>query len=815
MQHARALRAAIGATVLLSLITGCAGAPPPDVETEVDAGSAPCAPGELLLDGGACAPAGLPAGACAPGEIAAGGGACTAAGVSPGACGVGFLPDEDGCDAVLPAAPCPPGQMALPGETMCHGVADCAPGPWGAIPIDAATQYVDGAYTGTMSDGHMATPWKTVKAAIQAAAPGAVVAVAAGTYGEDVVITGKPVKLWGACPSLTRITGTGAASGAISIFGVKASQAEVHMLAVGGGATLDGIVVSGAKDVSIEDVWVHDTGAHGIAIVDDLGPTAASVSRSLVEAAREAGVIASGATAHVLGTVVRDTQHLAGAAWTAGVAALRAPVTARESTLAVEGSVVTANVGVGVFVRGSTATIDGSVVENTMAGNASEWGEGVHVQHDGSERGALSMTASLLRRNRRIGLSASGADVALKATTVRDTLPGTDGKGGRGLECEATADVRPVVTIDASVFQGNHDFGIFLGGVDATIETTIVRGTLPSSPEPSGGGIYVWEGSAGGAGPTLDLRGSIIEDNTYVGLSLSGADAGVEGSIVGATRVVDAGPFAGQYGRGISAQHGTSLVVRRCMVQDNHEVGVVVAGASAILEHSVVSGTRPEDNGHFGRGIDTRADPDAGTPANLTLTGVLLKDNRDVAVYMMGTDALLDGVVVRDTASNTFEPGGRGLEIDDDLYTGRQSTATVRATLIERSINTGVYVENSTVTLSGSAVRDTHASADGKFGDGVLVNATAGAQASLTLLDTEIFGSARGAICDLGSAVTVGGVTLVCSALWDIEKEATAAGAADFSRDGGPLACGCPNAADECQVRSGSVEVPPRGEGAK
>lgn len=69
---------------------------------EFDAGVAPCAPGELPLDEGACRPAGIP----------------------PGECADGFVPDDDGaCSAILPAQACEKGLMALPGEMTCREVA--------------------------------------------------------------------------------------------------------------------------------------------------------------------------------------------------------------------------------------------------------------------------------------------------------------------------------------------------------------------------------------------------------------------------------------------------------------------------------------------------------------------------------------------------------------------------------------------------------------------------------------------------------------------------------------------------------------------
>ena len=51
-----------------------------------------------------------------------------------------------------------------------------------------------------------------------AAAAGATIAVAAGSYAEDVVIQGKSVRLFGRCPALVEVTGAGVELAAIQVF---------------------------------------------------------------------------------------------------------------------------------------------------------------------------------------------------------------------------------------------------------------------------------------------------------------------------------------------------------------------------------------------------------------------------------------------------------------------------------------------------------------------------------------------------------------------------------------------------------------------
>src|SRR5262249_31135691 len=159
------------------------------------------------------------------------------------------------------------GTMAVPGEVECHDVAPCGEGRWGAIPVDATTQYVDAAYQGGASDGSESKPWTTIQAAVDAAAPGAIVAIAAGSYAERVLVEGSPVRVWGKCPSMVEIAGP--YPGTVDVR-VGASATEVHALAVSGETY--GILVSGATDVVVDSVWIHDTPQRGVNVQDTLGP---------------------------------------------------------------------------------------------------------------------------------------------------------------------------------------------------------------------------------------------------------------------------------------------------------------------------------------------------------------------------------------------------------------------------------------------------------------------------------------------------------------------------------------------------------------
>jgi hypothetical protein len=202
--------------------------------------------------------------------------------------------------------------------------------------------------------------------------------VAAGRYEEDERVVGKAVRLWGRCPSLTEVAGAtfdGAALGVAQ----RAAGTEIRGFAVTGAGW--GVVVRGASEVTIDRLWIHETSLVGVAIAGDLGTTSATLSRSVVE-----------------GT----------------------------------GSVA-------VYTTGATATVESSVLRDTRPGADGQLGRGVYVESDlaSRRRGALTLRASLVERNREIGLFGIGADLLVDASVVRDTEASRTGQGGNGIAIES------------------------------------------------------------------------------------------------------------------------------------------------------------------------------------------------------------------------------------------------------------------------------------------------------------------------------------------------------------------------------------------
>lgn len=379
---------------------------------------------------------------CRPGEVVDADGQCVRSGVPRELCPSGFEPDEvGGCDPLLPPEPCPSGRLALPGQDTCHPLVDCGDAPWGVIPVDEATLHVDGSYAGTDSDGSAARPFSAIQAAIDVASPGSLIAVAAGTYVDDLRIIEKPVRLWGRCPQLVSLEL--ADSWAVGI--QEADGTELRGLAMTGIGY--GVFVRDADDVVLDTVWIHDTADVGLLLRGESRPLSVTVSNSLIEGTTGAGVALIGGTLTMTRSVVRRIQsdpYLSG--------------------------------------RGIDA-------QPSLPGNPA----------------AVTIRESVISESREAGIAAFGAEVVLNASVVQATLPReSDGRFGVGVQLQPMAGPS-TAAIDGSVIRGNRSFGLSVLGSSASVDLGTVADTAAQHDDGLfGDAITVGSTSASPAELTID-----------------------------------------------------------------------------------------------------------------------------------------------------------------------------------------------------------------------------------------------------------------------------------------------------------------------
>ena len=311
---------------------------------------------------------------------------------------------------MLPVEPCPSGQMAVVGETSCRAVADCGDGRWGAIPVESDTIYVDEAAVG-LAVGTADEPFVTIGAALAVVRPGGMIAVAAGNYAESLFVA-TPVRLWGRCPQMVSIDGDGVGAGLF----IQVADVEVHTLALA--PTSFGLYAE-APNVELDRIWVHDTPDAGIALVS---PASVVIRDSLIERASGLGVAAIGADVRIERSVIRELLANIDAPGRA-VSVERRMTTGVAASLVVADSVLRGALESGVAVLSSTATIESSVITNTMPQADGRYGVGVAVQGTSAAPAFAAIADSYIHQSHTAAVSVLEATATLTGVTIDQVLP--------------------------------------------------------------------------------------------------------------------------------------------------------------------------------------------------------------------------------------------------------------------------------------------------------------------------------------------------------------------------------------------------------
>lgn len=575
-----------------------------------------------------------PEAGCGADELAVGD-ACTTPGVPADACAEGFASDGlAGCAPILPADKCPEGQLAVPGDASCHELMDCGTGPWGAIPVDAATVYVDAAYAGGASDGTEAHPFVTIQEAVDAAPEGGLVAVASGSYVEAVTITSRAVRIHGRCPSMVEVVGIDGEYASLYVGG-GADGTEVVGLAFTGKI---GVTVSDAAGVVLDRVWIHDVISRGLDVQNGDGPAQATLRDSLVEKNIQVGVLVSGVEATIERSLVRDTKS-AGPTFGRGVHVQRTPGKNARGNALVRGSVLEGNHEVGAFTEASDLTVEASVVRDTKPAPGQPDFHGLMAQAnpDTEERGTLTVRSSVLVHD---SIQLAGSDGLIDASVVRD-LEGLS-TAGRGVVVGTLpgTHVRSALTMTRSLIDRAEVFGVFDLGSDVTIEGSLVRETLLDADGTMGVGLLVMPDDASGERGIVDVRASAFVRNHSMGILALGSDLVAEDS-----RFAEGQPETtdGFFGRGIQVQWGgveakpvpAHATLRRCAFEDNYEVGLFVVGAQAVIEDSVLRGTKLGfGDSQLGDGIGVAA---SFLPASIDVTRTRIEGNARAGIANFGS----------------------------------------------------------------------------------------------------------------------------------------------------------------------------------
>jgi hypothetical protein len=298
------------------------------------------------------------------------------------------------------------------------------------------------------------------------------------------------------------------------------------------------------------------------------------------------------------------------------------------------------------------------------------------------------------------------------------------------------------------------------------------------------------------------IAGSLVERATEKGIHVEGVSAEIDGTVVRDTvpRASDGG-----LGYGIAILDNldgarANATIRQAVIERNHDVGVLVAGADAAIEAIVAQDQLPHSSmGTGGNGIVVQNDPDTGQRGSLLLGGSVIRRCLAAGIAVEGSDATIEDTTVIDTAAQAADGLlGRGLGIQDQLATGVRTNAVVRTSVLRNSQEGGAVVIRSDVELEATAIL-------GSRWDGLAVDAGDTA-ASASLTHGHVAGSERAGITSFGALVRVAGTALECN-LIQLDGESLY-GLTAIIEDVGGNACGCMRESTSCKVLSSNLTAP-------
>lgn len=361
------------------------------------------------------------------------------------------------------------------------------------------------------------------------------------------------------------------------------------------------------------------------------------------------------------------------------------------------------------------------------------------------------------------------------------------------------------IVLDNVLLDHNGGVGLITTGATFDVERTVVRHSRVGGLG-DGRGFSLEESSG-------SIRDTRIFDTSGSGITAIGTDLTLEDVYVHDIRP----DTSGLNGRGIQMQAATghephTLDMRRVIIERASDIGLIIAGSIATIEHLIVRDTQPWFNGLGGVGAQIQADAAIDAIATVSITESVLEHNRMFSLANVSADLSIDRVIVRDTAPTGAGDQGIGIVVNYDfdrpIDTYPLAELTLRNSRVENSRVVGVSVVGSNALIENTSVTVTlPRENDGAFGDGLIVLGGP-VPASATVIDSEIHDSARAGIGNWAGHVSLMGSDFDCNEIHlDGELIAETPDTPFVFEDAGDNRCGC----DEevvCKVLSTNL-LPP------
>lgn len=623
---------------------------------------------------------------------------------------------EQLCLPYLRALTCPEGQVHLPGTDACAAIGGpCPPG-----------EYNEQLPPGAIFVG----PGENLAAAIAAAPPNAVLALARYEYAEAVELP-PGISVIGACAASTRIAGATIAGSTIAV-ALRDLRVGGELLVDGGRASIDGawidalVVRGGEAEVEAEQLIAGrlevSAGAKVVVRRSALSGGSSIDAASIAELgdSRIEGAIANFGTLELTRSDVSAPIAVLGPAGALTASRLHA-----RAAIALSGGARAIGVrwtidgaeGVALALADpmTSAELQTLVVKNTRVLAVDRTlGRAIAV-----ENGArLQLRNAVLEANLDFGVLVNhvGSAVNAEDLIVRDTRPNSVERT-RGVAL--TAHNGGWIALARGYLERNSA-GVAVGSTGATVE--LIDVAIAENRGIAGGGLGYGIAVLGG---TTTLHRVSIAESAFHGVLAAGADTRVRGTDLA---IADTAPQAldALYGRGLGVEGGADVVLERVSIIRSHETGLsaIDPNTRVSLTHATIDDTRPRaSDGLAGYGVLAQGG------GSILLDRAELAASTKVGVVAMENSPLgLSNVVVRDTRSDPRGEYGIGV-------VAVSTTIAVSRVRLERNRHTAIRVEGVRARMVGSdlSIRDNSGQEAGaRFGAGLLV--LGGARASVSRL---------------------------------------------------------------------------------
>lgn len=526
------------------------------------------------------------------------------------------------------------------------------------------------------------------------------IALAAGTWDEAIALTTEHVGLAvrGRCSALVTLDASGAEGAVVSVVGARRAQ----------DFAISGMTLTGGTTAGID-------------------VTSATFAASDVVVTKNAGysVLFSGARATLDHVTISD--GVGGKSKDSGLGLLAvggAEVVGNQVTVtrAVTGGVIAEN-------PHTTIELTDSIVQDTVEGKSTGYGNGIGVDSGGS----VSLDQSVVRRNINASVVAqdAGSTVNLTDTQLLDTRMTSREGGGFGLLLGPGVEVT-MTNVD---IVGTHSAGLFSSGADVTMASVRLIDAMTAKDE-------------NGIGISAESGGEIVGTDVTIDGAFRSALALGAGSTINlsdcAIRNVraDNEPVSGA---GANLSEGGTLMLTNCSISDVRNAGVVAFGVDARV---VLDGVRITDV-HPGGGFGTAVGIQMNDGASLVATDLIVDDVEGTAVDLVaGT-----GVVERADLHPSYPPAFGSAY---GVFLREASSLSLRDVAIHDFSGMGIVVQHGDSIVHAENVRIERIVAASAYAAGVGVHTEVGGRLEGLSLDIVDIGG-PGMTAEAGGSVACSG----------------------------------------------------------